>query len=198
MAADRERIKSLLGYITDQTRVAHIAGCDVSYISQLMSDPEFAEAVMVARIEQGERTVGMDRKADAIEDMLLDKLKRAMPMMVKPAEILRAYQVVNQARRRVPADTVGTGAGGATGVEIRMAARTALRFKVDASNEVIEVDGRPMVTMPSVELLKKLSARGDNQHGQELEALSDRLTAYSQAASLAGEAECAELVERGE
>ena len=197
MAADKERIKALLGYITDQTRVAHIAGCDVSYISQLMADPDFAEAVLVARIEQGERTVGMDRKADALEDMLLDKLKRAMPKMVKPGEILRAYQVVNQANRRVPQDTVGTGAGGATVVEIRMPARTALRFKVDSSNEVIEVDGRPLVTMPSVDLLKKLSARGDSQHGQELEALSDRLNAYSQAASVAGSAESVELVERG-
>jgi len=193
MAADKERIKSLLGYITDQTRVAHLAGCDVSYISQLMADPGFAEEVMLARIEQGERTVGMDRKADDIEGVLLDKLKRALPMMVKPSEILRAYQVLNQAKRRVPQDSVGHGTGGATIVQIRIPERAALRFKVDSTNEVIEVDGRPLVTMPSVDLLKRLSVRGDS-HGQELEALSDRLSAYSKVASLAGEVAVVERV----
>ena len=55
MAVDKERVKMLLGHISDHTRVARIAGCDVSYISQLMADPEFAEGVALARLEQEEQ-----------------------------------------------------------------------------------------------------------------------------------------------
>lgn len=187
MAVDKERIKLLLGYITDHTRVAHIAGCEISYISQLMADPDFAEGVMLARIEQGEKTVGMDRKADDLEDMLLDKLKRSIPMMFKPSEILRAYQVVNSAKRRVPVDSVGSGSGGGTVLNLRIPARTALKFKMDSAGEVIEIEGKPLVTMPSVQLLRKMNERG-SAHGQELEALSNRLVSYSEATGAAGEA----------
>ena len=185
MAVDKERIKLLLGYITDHTRVAHVAGCEVSYISQLMADPEFAEGVMLARIEQGEKTVGMDRKADELEDLLLDKLKRSIPMMFKPSEILRAYQIVNAAKRRVPLDTGNSGAGSGTVLTLRIPERTALKFKMDSAGEVIEIEGKPLVTMPSVQLLRKMNERG-SAHGQELETLSHRLVSYSEATGSAG------------
>jgi len=195
MAVDKERVKALLGYITDYSRVAHIVGCNVSYISQLMADPEFAEDVMVARIEQGERTAGMDLKADELEDLLLDKLKRAVPMMFKPSEILRAYQVLNQAKRRVSMDSVGgTGAEGGAVLTLRIPARTALKFKMDTAGEVIEVEGRPLVTMPSGQLMRMMSERG-SVHGQELEALSDRLASYGEATGNAGKT--AELADSG-
>ena len=152
-----------------------------------MADPDFAEGVMLARIEQGEKTVGMDRKADNLEDMLLDKLQKSLPMMFKPSEILRAYQVINAAKRRVPVDSVGSGSGGGTVLNLRIPARTALKFKMDSAGEVIEIEGKPLVTMPSVQLLRKMNERG-SAHGQEFEALSNRLVSYSEATGAAGEA----------
>lgn len=196
MAVDKERVKILLGHITDHTRVAHLAGCDVSYISQLMADPEFAEDVALARLAQEERTMGMDNKADELENTLLDKLKKAVPMMFKPAEILRAYEVLNKAHRRAPMGTIGNNGAGAAVVQITLPPRAALRFKMDGAGEVIEVEGRPLVTMPSSDLMRQLSERG-SVHGQELKALSDRLDTYSEVAGLAGEAGSAEATRRG-
>lgn len=191
MAVDKERVKMLLGHISDHTRVARIAGCDVSYISQLMADPEFAEGVALARLEQEERTLGMDNKADKLENLLLNKLEKAIPMMFKPSEILNAYKILNSANRRSTVGGLGGGSNGGAVVQINLPARAALRFKMDGAGEVIEVEGKPLVTMQSSVLMRKLSERG-SAYGQELEALSDRLVSYSEAAGLTGEAGGAE------
>lgn len=188
MAVDKERVKMLLGHISDYTRVAHLAGCDVSYISQLMADPEVAEAVAIARFEQEELTSGMDRKADKMENALLDKLEKAIPLIFKPSEILRTYEVLNRANRRAVPVNAGREGGGGAVVQIMLPAKAAIRFKMDGAGEVIEVEGKPLVTMQSSVLMRKLSERG-SAYGQELEALSDRLVSYSEAAGLAGEAD---------
>lgn len=177
--ADNERIKKLLVHIPDHTRVAHLAGVDVSYISQLMADEVFKEAVMAERIMAGEAKVRMDDNADSIEQMLLEKLKRALPMMVKPMEILRAYEVVNKAKRKVDTGSVGSGVEGGTMLSLRIPKHTALRFRMDTKGEVIEVEGKPLVTMPSTGLLKLMNERG-SEYGHELEALGNRLAAYSE------------------
>ena len=177
--ADIERIKKLLVHIPDHTRVAHLAGVDVSYISQLMADEVFKEAVMAERIMAGEAKVRMDDSADSIEQLLLDKLKRALPMMVKPMEILRAYEVINKAKRKVDTGSMGSSAEGGTVLSLRIPKHTALRFRMDTKGEVIEVEGKPLVTMPSTGLLKLMNERG-SEYGHELEALGNRLAAYSE------------------
>ena len=95
--------------------------------------------------------------------------------------------MINAAKRRVPVDSVGSGSGGGTVLNLRILARTALKFKMDSAGEVIEIEGKPLVTMPSVQLLRKMNERG-SAHGQELEALSNRLVSYSEATGAAGEA----------
>lgn len=181
MAADHERIKKLLVHIPDHTRVAHLAGVDVSYISQLMADEVFKESVLAERIMAGEAKVRMDDSADSMEQLLLDKLKRALPMMVKPMEIVRAYEVLNKAKRKVDTGTLGSSQEGGTVLSLRIPKHTALRFRVDSRGEVIEVEGRPLVTMPSTGLLKLMGERGTN-YGQELEDLGNRLSSYGQVA----------------
>lgn len=183
MSGQAERIKKLLVYITDHTRVANIVGCDPSYISQLMSDPEFSDQVIGLRMLNGEKHIQLDSRADELEGKLLEKLERMVPMMMRPGEVVNAYKVLNNARRRLTQDNAPTSQGLGTLVSIKLPAAAQLAFKLSQKGEVIEIDGQPMVTMPSAELLTLAESRGTN-YGQELGALRERITAASEAAEL--------------
>lgn len=187
-----ERIKNLLVHIDDYSRVAFIAGVDPSYISQLMADEEFRDAVFALRLAQGEKHVKMDTTADSIELKLLEKLERALPMLVKPSEIVHALHKVNGLKRHVTNTASTHGAGGGTVVNIHLPPRAMMRFKVDSRNEVIEVEGQPLVAMPSANLLALAQEKG-SAHAEVLDDLKSRITAYS---SVEDADRATELIER--
>ena len=94
------RALSLLGQGLGAEIVASAVGVTVSRISQLLSDPEFSAQVAHLRYENLAKHNQRDNKYDVMEDDLLDKMKDLIPMMYKPFEVLKAIQIINQAKRR--------------------------------------------------------------------------------------------------
>ena len=95
-----ERIKNLLGSGIQPTTVAATVGCEPSYITQLMGDENFRNQVVELKSKALLASTLRDQEWDALEDALLGKMKSAVPMMMQPAMILKALQVVNGAKRR--------------------------------------------------------------------------------------------------
>src|SRR3972149_77267 len=94
------RALSLLGQGIGPEMVASAIGVSVSRISQLLSESEFSKEVLELRYQNLSRHNLRDSKADEIEDVLLEKIKDLIPFMMKPLEVIRAYSLVNGAKRR--------------------------------------------------------------------------------------------------
>jgi transcriptional regulator with XRE-family HTH domain len=163
--ADTQQIKELLGLGLTNEQVATAAGVSASYISQLMADARFAAEVISARTQNLQASTLRDRRYDALEDKLVQKLDDQLDLMYKPREILSALAIINKAQRRgAPAQQALTSAS--TVVQLNIPAilqqqniNINQQVVLSSNKEVIEIDGQTMVTMPSHELLKQLAQK---------------------------------------
>lgn len=157
-----DRIKELLGTGLGPEVVATAVGCNQSYVSQLMGDPDFAAEVIELRSIALTAASARDRKADSIEDKLLDRLNDLVDggAIYKVQDVLLATRVANSLKRRgVPAHESLT--INQTVVNLTLPGAVVSRFRMNANNEVVEADGQTLVTMSSASLLKTLGSGGN-------------------------------------
>lgn len=154
------RALELLGSGVPQESVASALGVTPSYISQLLADEDFATEVSKRRYTSLTQHTERDSKYDALEDKLLGKLEKALPLMFKPLDITRALTAINGAKRRgldsteaaVPAQNI---------VQITMPTQIIKNFTTNQVNQVIVAGEQDLTTIQSGELLKRAeSAKG--------------------------------------
>ena len=175
----KERIIALLGNGVSPAIAASAVGCTEGYISQLMSDEAVAARVSALRFDNLQAASDRDKKADFIEDELLDSLKRALPMMLRPAEIVRSLAVVNALKRRASSAPETMHIHNQV-INLQLPQHTALRVTMSASREIVEVEGRALVTMPAAQLLKESKEHANSRHQLPGEVIAG--TALSKAA----------------
>lgn len=134
----KQKIIEMLGKNIAPANVGMAVGVTESYISQLLADEDIAAEVSRLRTESLEAHSARDAKADSIEDKLLDKLKDSVDYMVKPGEILRAYQVVNQAKRRGVDSASSTPLANNTVINLILPKHTMARFTTNSMGQVVE------------------------------------------------------------
>lgn len=163
MPISTDKIKELLGNGLSNEIVATAVGVTPAYISQLMSNDDFASDVITLRTTTLAAATSRDRSWDGLEDTLLGMLadKVEQNMIYKPGDILRALQVVNNAKRR------GNTAQDSLVINqavINLSIPTIMvnNYKKNSNGEVVEVtssEGKTttLVTMPAQALMAKLS-----------------------------------------
>jgi hypothetical protein len=152
----QDRALDLLGQGFSVDIVSSAIGVSPSYISQLLSDPIFAAKVAELRYDSLIKHNERDMSYDEIEDALLRKMKDLLPFMMKPMEVLKAIQVVNQAKRR------GSSApeqisGQQTVVQLTIPVSVINQFskpsvEVNVNNQIVKVDEQDLTTIQSVSL----------------------------------------------
>lgn len=169
-AGKRAKILSLLGKNIQSSVVATAVGVSESYVSQLLSDENFAQEVTALRTQVLESYTERDASYDSIEDKLLVKLDSAVTYMTKPSEILAALKVVGNAPRRGIDPTQRSGAGVTnhnTVIHVELPAQLIASFKSNALGQVVEaehtsLDGettiQSLVTLQSHKVEKLLRA----------------------------------------
>lgn len=95
-----DRALLLLGSGVSSVQTAHALGVSESRISQLLSTEQFTKELVELRFQNLQKHSARDATADSIEDSLLEKLKELVPMMYNPMQVIRAYAVINAAKRR--------------------------------------------------------------------------------------------------
>lgn len=177
--ASIEKIKDLLSSGVAPAQVASACGTSAAYVYELLTDEDFkaevsAKALLVLT-EQRDR----DRRVDAIEDKLIDRLSDAIDhkAFMKPSELLTAFRVVNFAKRRGIASNVDQTVNNVV-VNLQLPTKIVQNFKINPSGEVIEANGQTLVTMPTHSLLKNL---GDPKY--------DKVARYLPARDLSTDAE---------
>lgn len=150
-----ERALQLLGSGIAAESVASALGVTPGRISQLLSEQAFSDKVSTLRYENLQRHNQRDATYDILEDTLLDKLESAIPLMIKPSEILRAVHTINGAKRRgqsAPDQVVNQ----QNIVNLVLPAIITQKFAVNIDNQVIRAGQQELHTMPASNLLDKV------------------------------------------
>lgn len=150
-----EKALNLLGSGIAAESVASALGVTPSRIAQLLADEVFSGQVSKLRYKSLQSHNVRDDKYDALEDRLLDKLKLALPLMVKPSDIVNAMTRVNAAKRRgqsTPQQVVNQ----QNIINLTLPVVIAEKFSMNINNQVVKAGEQELLTMPSGNLLKQV------------------------------------------
>lgn len=174
-SSTKDRALALLGYGSGPEHVAAACGVSVSDISQLISDPQFAAQVAELRFKNLSKHNERDNELDSMEDILIEKLKDLIPMMMRPMEVLKAVQVINAAKRR-GASSPEMLSGNQQVVTLNMPVTVIQKFQTNNFNQVTRAGNDDLVTIQSNTLLdavkNKLKEANSNGSQRALPHLS--------------------------
>lgn len=96
----KERALDLLGDNIDPKVAASALGISQSMISQYLSEDDFANEVAARRYKALIGNNSRDRKYDALEDKILDRLEKSLGMIFDPMKLVAVLSKLNGAVRR--------------------------------------------------------------------------------------------------
>lgn len=138
MNATQERALSLLGAGFPPAIVAASIGVSESYISQCMSLSWFSSQVQELKFLNLQKHTELDSMYDDLEEKLVRKLDKLVPLLVKPMDITRVLQTVNNAKRR-GAGSSDVGMVTQNIVQLTLPPALMQRFIKNANNQIVEV-----------------------------------------------------------
>lgn len=159
------RALKLLGTGVEPEIVARTIGISVSRISQLVSEPDFAEKLSVLRYENLAKHTERDERYDKMEDALLERLEESIPYTLgKPLVIARLLATVNQAKRRGSSSPAALEKPNET-VQLNMPTVVMNQFITNINKQVVKVGNQELVTVQSGNMAKLLEASNANTLG---------------------------------
>ncbi len=148
-ATIRERIISYLGQGIQQSVVASSCGVTPAYVSQLLEEPEVREQIAILRSKELETALEVDRSIERIERKALEMVDRKLPFVKNATEAAKVFATLNAARKKAVVGDQASDVAAAQQVIITVPKGAQLLFKLNPNNQVIEVEGRSMATLPS-------------------------------------------------
>ena len=149
------RALTLLGQGVPPTAVANALGVDPSRISQLLADEGFATQVIEKKFESLSKHNERDDRIDGLEDKLIKSLEHSLPFMTKPMELLRAFQVINLAKRKGQVVSENL-TNKQTIIQLNIPQIILQKFSSNVHNQVVQVGDQSLVTLPSNQMLKQV------------------------------------------
>lgn len=165
-----ERALLMLGSGTPASIVASALGVTESRISQMLSEPVFAEQVQELRFKNLQKQTLLDEKYASLEESLLTKLEKVLPIMTKPRDVLSAISVINGAKRR-GAQVSQDATTSQKVINLTLPVHIMHKFVSNVNNQVIEVqdgqgDARSLVTASSRSLEQFAAEHLDQGKGE--------------------------------
>jgi len=150
-----ERALALLGKGIAAESVASALGVTPARISQLLAKETFANAVSALRYANLQKNNARDEVYNTLEDKLQDKLEKSLPLMVRPDTILKALQVVNNAKRRGQTSQ-DSGTNTQNVVNLILPTVITEKFITNIDNQVTKAGEQELLTIQSGNLLKQV------------------------------------------
>lgn len=140
--------------------IAELCTVSAGYVSQIASQELTVKLVAELGATQAQTQIAqeLDSKYDEVEINLLRKLEKAITFLSKPMEISRVLQQVNNAKRR-RGPMANPTPGDHTIVQLVVPIAIQNKIVLSPSNEVMEVGGRRMSTMPAANLAALMENR---------------------------------------
>lgn len=164
--AARDQVIEMLANGLNSSQVASTLGVSDSYISQLLKDEDFAGEVEARKVQQTAEDLAYDHKIDEVEATFLDRIEQKAPM-ANLQQSLQAFAVLNKAKRRK--DTAinrGTPQAG-TVVNLQLNVNLIPQYLVNGKQEIVEVEGKSMISATATKLDEILALRRGEASGQK-------------------------------
>jgi transcriptional regulator with XRE-family HTH domain len=147
-------------------QVAATLGVDPSYISQLMADEDFRSALELQKVERVQEDLDHDKKLDKAEGEYLDRITEKSKF-ANLQQSMQAFKILNGARRRRDTSVANASIQIGAIVNIHLPASAAPQYVVNAKNEIVEVEGKTMVSATPRRLDEILAIRNGNTEQQK-------------------------------
>lgn len=179
--ATRGKLLGLLGAGVSQTAAALACGVSDGYVSQILQEPEFAAALANQRTQKLDDAIKHDETIEGVEAKALKSLEAKLPFVRNPLEAARIFQILNTAKKRAVISDSRPEALGAQQVTIVLPKAAAVHISMNAQNQVIDIAGRSMATLPSKALptlqAETIKAKEDENAAKILENASKPMNA---------------------
>lgn len=153
------RIARLLADGVAPEIIAQSLGTDVSDIIKIAvaNQPEIGESG-ITRLEEA---VAVDQLITSAEQLAITRLAAVLPAETDVKKIVSAFSALNKAQRRQPTNEDGKLQREDASVTIVLPAMRVeqrmkeVEYERDVNNQIVGVDGRAMLTMDAVNVLKQ-------------------------------------------
>lgn len=155
------QVLNLLEAGMNQAQVAAHLNISAGYVSQIANQQDIRTKVLDAHSKLLDEATERDQKYNKIEDKLLDKLEKSISTIYKPQDVLRALVAINKAERRgATSQQIAELANrkNESIVELDLPERVKAKFVRSKSKEIIEVNGRALITQDSRTLYGEMLA----------------------------------------
>lgn len=183
MNINKEHAITLLAQGIPTSQVAAAIGCDDSYISQLKADPEVQREIAERGATQTLADVTFDSTLERAEMLALDKIERNLPFATL-GQAMAAFRVLNGARRRKDGIPVAGDNAVTVNVSLTLPVNAMPRYVTNAQSEIVEVDGKTMISATPKTIDEILAARNGGA-SSKLPAITALEKAASRLGSLA-------------
>lgn len=140
---DEDKVIKYLSKGLGTTAIANAVGCDPSYISQLREREDIKQKVAAISADYEVADATFDENIESAEETALARIQRALPM-ANLQQAMSAFRILNTARRRKdgPVQPVQVNVN----VTLELPAAALPRYVTNAQSEIVEVDGRTLVS----------------------------------------------------
>lgn len=150
--ATREKLIGILGAGVPPSAAALAAGVTPAYVTQLMEEESFRAKVVEASAARLDTAIAQDKTIESLKTKTLRVIENKLPFVRGPLEAARIYQILDSAKTNAPNNQNTNTTGGVTMVNIILPKAAGVALKLNSANQVIEVEGQTMATLPSREL----------------------------------------------
>lgn len=158
MNLNKDHAITLLAQGVPTSQVAAALGCDDSYISQLKADPEVQRQIAEGGAKTTLQDVKFDDTLERAEMMALEKIEKNLPFATL-GQAMAAFRTLNGARRRKDGIPVAGEGSVTVNVNLTLPASAMPRYVTNAQSEIIEVDGKTMISATPKTIDQILAAR---------------------------------------
>lgn len=175
----KEHAINLLAQGIPTSQVAAAVGVSDSYISQLKADEEVQRQIAERQAAHSIADSNFDSTLERAEAMALEKIEKNLPF-ANMGQALAAFRILNSARRRKDELAQKDTAVSVT-VNLTLPANNIPKYITNQANEIVEVEGKTMISASAKTLDQILAARSGTDHKQ-----LPQTTAVEKAAQMLG------------
>lgn len=157
--AAKDSVLAMLAQNIPAHQISATLGVEESYISQLASNEDFQLQLAELKIEVAQADINYDAKLDLVEESFLDRIEDKSKF-ANLQQSIQAFKVLNTARRRRDSRIQAPNTSTAAVIQLTVAVAVIPQYQVNSKNEIIEVEGKTMVSATPSKLDEIIATRG--------------------------------------
>jgi hypothetical protein len=160
--AAKDSVLAMLAQNIPASQVAATLGVSDGYVSQLLSQEDFAQELEAVKVAVTQKDLDYDEKLDRTEEAFLDRIEEKS-RFANLQQSMQAFRTLNGAKRRRDSKMHVPTAQIAEVINIVVAVCAIPDYKMNRQNEIIEVEGKTMVSATPTRLEEILASRNGGQ-----------------------------------